>query len=219
MLAVFRVDMADQRSPRSPLEAAAKRPHTRSEFKFPSITSEKVRVFNLGHLAAFSGKRLPNGIEVLQRYFKIRSDSHRNEAKRVIAGQIVDELEQIYAKGPFAMKKRQFCIDQVVALFDKHLNVLKSKSRLSEEKATTYLTELKKLFDLFAPDAEKQIQNDRLRSAQQKSEDIAFLRGQKEGCVGHFSTEDKVYSAKQASKQLREKKASDYKSFRVFQFM
>ena len=84
-------------------------------------------------LESFSGENLPTNLEILRRYFTIRQSSCKTKQTRIIAKEIYSELSEIYAKGPFLMKKEQNCLNYICKLpvrFDKES---KNEKKLSKE--------------------------------------------------------------------------------------
>ena len=97
-----------------------------------SQSSAYVRCFDLKPLEKFSGIQLPTNSDVLRRYFSIR-DEFKNRPKREIAGILFDELQQVWAKIPCPVMKKQSFTDKMIKLHDKWRDLTKNFDKLTEQ--------------------------------------------------------------------------------------
>ena len=86
-----------------------------------------------------------------------------------------------------------------------HRNLSRSKGRSSDPggKRASFVLELDQLFDIGAPDAIEEIQNNRLLSKEKKEEDIKFYIDQQNERRGHMSGHDKIFEKKAVQQTQR----------------
>ena len=171
-----------------------------------SQSSAYVRCFDLKPLEKFSGIQLPTNSDVLRRYFSIR-DEFKNRPKREIFGILFGELQQVWAKIPCPVMKKQSFTDKMIKLHDKWRDLTKNFDKLTEQTKNSFEDELKSLCNVAAKNAEHQIRTDRLRTDAQKSQDIEFLLDQGTTRVSRFGIKDSKYEKKCS---IREKRAKQH---------
>ena len=193
-----------QKHPAAPLEHQP--PEKRQESKYStrsaSAPSLKIRSFDLKPLEKFDGNVLPTKGDVLRRYFFLRDNSRRSLSARDVAKLIYPEIVEIWAKIPCDTREERNVLDQITKVNDRY-QVLK---RVTGVKKDIYLADLNSCFDIGHHEAEKRIKGDKLRTAAQKEEDLAFLLDQKRSRNSYFSSADKGYQEKVVNKELRDLK-------------
>ena len=103
--------------------------------------------------------------------------------------------------------KDQNITRKILKIFERHRTLVKSKSKLTkceDQKREAFKEEMSSLFDISAADVVAQINKDRLRSEEAKTEDLSFLDDQKGARKMSIGNRDKDYDDSVASKFVRD---------------
>jgi hypothetical protein len=153
-----------------------------------------------------TGSKLPCNEQVLAYFVHQNQGPQRNASFDEVANIVYHRVEQFWKNAGIPIKHRRCCKKMLEALVQKWKS---SKKNLKSVKPghiasrNTFLKSMTKLFDISAPDAIQQIQQDRLRSDSKKNEDIMFLKQQQENHTGYMASVDKSYSSKVEQREKR----------------
>ena len=84
---------------------------------------EKIRYFHLVPKTEFYQLKLPRNCDVLEVFFGLKDKLGELEPKKNIALKIYEQICPIYGKGPYPMKKKQNCLQNILKLYDDYQNV------------------------------------------------------------------------------------------------
>ena len=103
--------------------------------------------------------------------------------------------------------KDQNITRKILKIFERHRTLVKSKpkqTKCEDQKREAFKEEMSSLFDISAADVVAQINKDRLRSEEAKTEDLSFLDDQKGARKMSIGNRDKDYDDSVASKFVRD---------------
>ena len=129
-----------------------------------------------------------------------------------IAAKVLIELKKFWVRSNIPTQQDWWARKCIVDLNTKYVNVLKNIKRETEtevSKRNSFTADLKKLFDIASPEAEKELQADRLLGKEKAQEDLLFLESQRTDRIakmGDLDTEfeDKVIkSTKRKAQQTK----------------
>ena len=100
-------------------------------------------------LECFHGLQLPTNIDILSRIFYLRATSQTKTIKDIVSD-VNNELEVIYQKGPFKMKKKDFRLKKIRKLHDDWRDMSKNEAKISISKKESYTNSLLQICDLLA---------------------------------------------------------------------
>ena len=138
------------------------------------------RPFNLKPIPKFDNTVLPSNAAILQRMFYERDFNNSCNSKSIkdIFDCIYPEIEAVYLKIPVKMKRKDRCKIQVLNLYDRWRKMAKNPGQIKSAKSNAFKQELSSLCNFISNDAIDIIAKDKLKSAQQIQEDIAFIKDQ-----------------------------------------
>ena len=170
-------------------------------------SNTKIKYFYLVPKTEFYQLKLPRNRDVLEVFFGLRDQFGELEPKKNIALKIYDQICPIYKTGPFPMKKKQVCLENILKVHDTYRNVTKHIKEYDYDKPSKSISKFKEsldqLCDLSAKNIFEQIMKDSSRSQSQKVQDCDFLREQQTTWKGKFSSIDHIYTKKCISKHER----------------
>ena len=179
----------------------------------PSLRSQdnkKIRYFHLKPKTEFCQLKLPRNRDILEVFFGLRDKFGELEPKKNIALNIYNQITEIYAKGPFPMKKKDICLKNILKLRDEYKSVTKDIKNYSSDNPSKKISKFKEnldtLCDFSAKNTVEIIMKDTNRSKIQKDEDLKFLEEQKTSWKGRFKSLDKNYTKKCERKFMREQR-------------
>ena len=137
----------------------------------------------------FTGKpKLPSKEQTLKlMMFYKKSSRFKSTSTGDIANLVLDQLYRYWKIANIPVMVHFRAKKKVVDLFNDYQSLLKLKNRDTDKekaKRAEFQTDLTKLFDLAAVDAEDKIRKDRLLQNDAKCEDILFLEDQRRPRVG-----------------------------------
>ena len=145
-------------------------------------SNTKIKYFYLVPKTEFYQLKLPRNRDVLEVFFGLRDQFGELEPKKNIALKIYDQICPIYKTGPFPMKKKQVCLENILKVHDTYRNVTKHIKEYDYDKPSKSISKFKEsldqLCDLSAKNIFEQIMKDSSRSQSQKVQDCDFLREQ-----------------------------------------
>lgn len=162
---------------------------------------------------SLGGSKLPTNREVLLHFFGIKDASEAVvgtfPSNEDLAYTTIDNVTAFWNMGRIKVKTRRHCMDQLMNLFNEWRNLKKNISRQSATEITKrdkFSQDLDKLFDIAAPDAIDEIQQNAYLTSEQKKEDIEFYIDQKTTRIAYMSGNDKIFLRKIERKREREAK-------------
>ena len=162
--------------------------------------------------------QLPTNGDVIRNYVYLSKGPMRLNKKEEVILQVLKNVEPFWNVAGIKcqdIRKNDPPKKKLRDLIQEYLYIKKNKDNEDYDvfkKANFYKNILGKLFDIAARDAEKTIENDKLRSQLAKEEDLQFLADQRSERKFVLGSVDRNYTRKIENKEIRMKRAEKYKT-------
>ena len=130
-----------------------------------------------------------------------------------IAAKVLEEIKKFWAHSNIPIQHDWWVKKSILALNSKYLGILKHLKRETPSevsKRSNFQSGLQKLFDIASPDAERELQKDRLLGKTKALEDLKFLESQRTDRVAKMAGHDKKYDSTKFKNLKRKAKQDDY---------
>jgi len=155
--------------------------------------------------------QLPTNHEVLKLLFYKKKTKWKGKSLKDVAESVVKSILEVWYLAKIPHCTLNNAVVKLVDLFNhwRWLQTCQNRKLAKDiQNRKEFVEKLSILFDVASPNWEKQITTDRLKSQDEKNEDLKFLidqRGPRKMCLGKFSTH---YAQASTSKMVRSSKSS-----------
>ena len=156
--------------------------------------------------------QLPTNHEVLKHLFYLKKTTMKGLQLSAVTKKVLTEVFNIWEKATIPTMNQLNANKKLEKLFNRWIWLLKSKKKENEkdkQNRKDFVDVLPKLFDVASPDWESDIKRDKLKSKEEREEDLRFLldqRGERKEWLGNYSKRySKALKAKEKRQQQVEK--------------